>query len=423
MGKDKRQILTIARGVESVLRFALSNVLKWKRRENSMNKPIPLTGAHAVSEAMRQINPAVVAVYPITPQTPIVEKFASYVANGLVDTELVRVESEHSAMSATVGASSCGIRAMTATSSAGLALMWEIIGVASGLRCPIVMPVANRALSSPLNIHCDHSDSMGARDLSWLQVYSEDGQEAYENTLLALRIAEHKDIMLPMMVCQDGFITSHGVQNVRIFDDEPVREYLGEYKAPHSLFDFENSPTIGAIELQDYYFETKRQQEDSMEKSFAVFKEMGKDLSKITGSEYDFVEEYHTDDADAIIVTMSSAAGTTKTVVDKMRKEGKKVGLLKIKLFRPFPQKEVTKALAGAKAVAVLDRSMAFGAGAPIYSDVKSALYDLSEKPKLQSYVFGMGGRDLFDDHIEAVFESLLRGETSAKQKYINLRE
>jgi len=388
-----------------------------------MTKTIPLTGAHAVSEAMRQINPDVVAAYPITPQSNIVEKFATFVNNGIVDTILVTVESEHSAMSAVVGASQCGVRAMTATSSAGLALMWEIVGVASGLRCPIVMPIANRALSSPINIHCDHSDSMGTRDLGCMQIYSEDGQEAYENTLLGIRLAELKDVMLPIMPCQDGFITSHGVQNTTIYDDEAVRDFLGEYKAPFSLFDFENPITVGAIELQDYYFETKRQQVEAMEKAKKVYLDVGKELSKITGNQYPYFEEYHTDDADAIIVTMSSAAGTTKTVVDKMRAEGKKVGLLKPRLFRPFMYDEMGEALAGAKTVAVLDRAASFGANAPLFAEVKSSLYELSEKPKLQSYVFGLGGRDLFDEHIESVFEKLLRGEVSGEQDYINLRE
>jgi pyruvate ferredoxin oxidoreductase alpha subunit len=387
-----------------------------------MSKMLPLTGADAVAEAMRQIDPDVVAAYPITPQTPIMEGFSKFVADGIVKAELIRVESEHSALSATVSAAYAA-RAMTATSSAGLALMHEILGVASGLRCPIVMPIANRALSAPLNIHCDHGDTMAAREMGWMQIYAEDAQESYENVLLAMRLAEHKDILTPIMPCMDGFITSHGVENVTIYDDEPVRDFIGEYRFPFDILDYKNPITVGAIELTDYLFETKRQQVDAMEKVPKVLPGIAKELAKITGNEFDVVEEYMTEDADAIIMTMSSAAGTTKTVVDRMRKDGKKVGLLKLRMFRPFPYERVAKVLEGAKAVAVLDRAASYGANAPIYSDVLNALFYSSSKPKIQSYVFGIGGRDLSDFHIKAVFEKLLNGEVSGREDYINLRE
>ncbi len=389
-----------------------------------MNKAKPLTGAGAVAQAMRQINPDVVAAYPITPQSPIMEGFAKFVADGIVNAELIRVESEHSALSATVGAAFAGARSMTATSSAGLALMHEILGVASGLRAPIVMPIANRALSSPLNIHCDHSDTMAAREMGWMQIYAEDAQESYENTLLSLRLAEHKDVILPIMPCMDGFITSHGVENVVIHDDEPVRDFIGEYEFQFNLLDYKNPITVGAIELTDYLFETKRQQVDAMENVPKVLPGIAKELAKITEVEpFDVVEEYKLDDADVVIMTMSSAAGTTKTVVDKMRKEGKKVGLLKLRMFRPFPYERVKKALEGKKAVAVLDRAASYGAHAPIYTDVKDSLYDSDNKPALQSFVFGIGGRDLSDFHIEKVFDDLLAGKVSGKEDYINLRE
>ena len=389
-----------------------------------MNKAQALTGADGVAQAMRQINPDVVTVYPITPQTPIMEGYAKFVADGIVKSELIRVESEHSALSAAIGAAFAGARTMTATSSAGLALMHEILGVASGLRCPIVMPIANRALSSPLNIHCDHSDTMGAREMGWMQIYAEDAQESYENVLLAVRLAEHKDILTPIMPCMDGFITSHGVENVVIHDDEPVRDFIGEYKFQFNLLDYKHPITVGAIELTDYLFETKRQQVDAMEKVPGILPGIAKELSKITEAEpFDVVEEYEMNDADAVIMTMSSASGTTKTVVDKMRKEGKKVGLLKLRMFRPFPYERVKKALEGKKAVAVLDRAASYGAHAPIYTDTKDALYDSDEKPLLQSFVFGIGGRDLSDFHIEKVFDDLLAGKVSGKEDYINLRE
>lgn len=380
-----------------------------------------LTGAHAVSEAMRQINPDVVAAYPITPQTDIAMGFSKFVADGDVDTELIRVESEHSAMSACVGSSAAGARTMTATSSAGLALMWEILGVASGLRLPIVMNVVNRALSGPINIHCDHADSMGARDMSWIQIYSENAQEAYEHTFLAIRLAEHSKVLLPVMVMQDGFITSHSLENVKVFDDKKIKKFLGEYKGYRPLLDIKNPTSHGSFPLQDSYFEMKRQQIDAMEHSKKLFLSVGKELSQLTKNKYPYFEEYKSKDADAIIVVLNSTAGTTKTVIDSMRKKGKKVGLVKIRLFRPFPYVEVAKALSKAKTVAVLDRSASFGAHNPLYKEIKNSLYNLKKKPKLQPYLFGLGGRDIYEDEIEDVFKELLKGNTSNELKYIGL--
>jgi len=388
-----------------------------------MSKEKPITGNEAVSEAMRQINPDVVAAYPITPQSSIMEKFAKFVANGVVDSELITVESEHSAMSATIGAAAAGARAMTATSSVGLALMFEAVNAASGLRLPIVMPIVNRALSAPINIHCDHSDSMACRDAGWIQMYCEDGQEAYENTIMSIRICEDLKVMTPAMVCQDGFITSHGVQNTIIYDDASVRKFVGEHKPLFNLLDVDNPITIGAIELTDYFFETKRQQVEGMENAVKAFPKVAKEFSKITGHVYKHVEKYKTDDAEAIIVTMSSAAGTTKTVVDKLRKKGKKVGLLKIRTFRPFPYKEVGAALSNAKSVATLDRSFSFGAHAPLYGSVLNSVYCSGISAKLQSYVFGIGGRDLFDDDIMKTFNDLLTGKVGEREKYLGLRE
>ncbi len=388
-----------------------------------MSKWKSLTGAQAVAEAMRQINPDVVAAYPITPQTPIVEQFASFVANGIVDTEMIPVESEHSAMSCTVGASAAGARAMCATASQGLALMWEVVAAVPGLRLPIVMPIVNRALSAPINIHCDHSDSMGATTIGWIQIYSENAQEAYENTLLAIRLAEHKDVLLPVMVMQDGFIISHGVENVEIFDDDKVKEFVGERHPDRYLLDVDHPYTIGPLALPDYYFEIKRQQEEAMENALKVYLEVGDELSKISGHKYPYFEEYKTEDAEAIIVVLSSTAGTAKDAVDEMRAKGKKVGLIKPILFRPFPYKEMRKALEKFKVIGVLDRSMAFGAYAPLYSEIRNALFESSQKPKLQSYVYGLGGKDIFKSDIEKVFEELLSGNVNPEeQRYIRLR-
>ncbi|MBW2989099.1 pyruvate ferredoxin oxidoreductase [Candidatus Woesearchaeota archaeon] len=384
-----------------------------------MSKARAITGAEAAAEAMRQINPDVCAAYPITPQTFIMQKFASFVADGLVDTEMIRVESEHSAMSSSVGASAAGARVMTATASAGLALMWEIVGVASGLRLPIVMEIVNRALSAPINIHCDHGDSMGARDLGWIQIYSENAQEVYENTLLAMRLAEK--VLLPVMVCQDGFITSHGVENVEIFEDKAVRKFIGEHKYPYGLLDIKKPVTHGPLQLQDYYFETRSQQIPAMEEARKEFIKIGNELTKITKREYAYFEGYNLDDAEAVVVVMNSTAGTAKTAIGRMRKEGKKVGLLKLKLFRPFPYEELADSLKGIKNIAVLDRSVSFGANPPLYGEIKNSLFDIGYKGNLHSCVFGLGGRNIFVEDIELLFSDLLEGRL-AKHSTIGLR-
>ena len=383
----------------------------------------PLSGAQAVAEAMRQINPDVVVAYPITPQTPVVEYFAQFVANGLVDTETIPVESEHSAMSATVGAAAAGARAMCATSSQGLALMWEVVAAVPGLRLPIVMPIVNRALSAPINIHCDHSDTMGATTIGWIQIFSENAQEAYENMFLALRLAEHKDVLIPAMVMQDGFIISHGVENVKILDDDVVKKFVGERNPDRFLLDVKNPYTIGPLALPDYYFEIKRQQEEAIMNAKRIYLEVGEDLSKLTGNKYPYFEEYRIEDATAVIIVLSSAAGTAKDAIDEMRVDGKKVGLLKPKLFRPFPYKEIRDAVKNIPVIGVLDRSISFGSYAPLYTEIRNSLFELENKPKLQSYIFGLGGKDIFKSDIKQIFEELLSGKVNPEeQKYIGLR-
>ncbi|NOX71561.1 MAG: pyruvate ferredoxin oxidoreductase [Candidatus Micrarchaeota archaeon] len=382
----------------------------------------PMTGAQAVAEAMRQINPDVVAMYPITPQTPIIETFAKIVADGRASTEIIRVESEHSAMSATVGAAAAGARAMTATAANGLALMDEIVYIAASMRLPIVMPIANRALSGPINIHCDHSDTMNVRDSGWIQIYSETAQEAYEQMFLALKLAEHKDVLLPAMVCQDGFVTSHGVENVKIHDDETMKKFIGEYKPEYALLDVDNPVTYGPLQLQDYYFETKKQQVDAMKNAKRIFLEIGKELSQITGHDYGYFEKYEMDDAEAVLIAMNSTAGNIKAVVDKMRKEGKKVGMMKLRLFRPFPYEEIAEALKDVPVVGVFDRAESFGARPPLYGEIRNALFDLDKKPDMQSFVFGLGGRDIFSHQIEDAFNMLLDGKMTDETKYIGCR-
>ncbi|RKX46851.1 MAG: pyruvate ferredoxin oxidoreductase [Thermotogae bacterium] len=387
-------------------------------------KKLALTGAEAVANAMRQIAPDVVAAYPITPQTPIVEYFSKFVADGLVDTELIPVESEHSAMSAVVGAAAAGARAMTATSANGLALMHEIVYIAASLRLPIVMPVVNRALSGPINIHCDHSDTMAERDSGWVQFFVENAQEAYDLTLIGLKLAEHPDVQLPVMVNQDGFIISHGVEPVELLPDDMVRSFVGEREPVYSLLDVENPVTFGPLDLYDYYFEHKRQQIAAMEKVFEVFPKVVEEFEKISGRRYACVEAYRLDDAEHVMVALGSTCGTIKDVVDELREEGKKVGLLKLWMFRPFPKEQVQRYLYGRKSVVVLDRSASFGAEAPLYAEIKSALYESPTKPLIGSYIYGLGGREILPRHIRQAFEAAINGDLLADgQGYLGLRE
>lgn len=382
-----------------------------------------LTGADAVAFGMRQINPDVVAAFPITPQTQIMERFSQFYADGLVDTEMILVESEHSAMSAVVGSASAGARSMTATSANGLALMWEIVYIAASTRLPIVMNVVNRALSGPINIHCDHSDSMGCRDSGWIQLYSENGQEAYDNTIFAVKLAEHPKVRLPVMVCQDGFITSHSVEPVNFIDDKKVEEFVGKPKPDFSLLDVDNPITLGPLDLFDYYFEHKRQQAEGMENAKKVFLEVAEDYEKKCGKKLEYFEKYKSDDADYVIVVMSSTAGTAKEVVDKLREQGKKVGLIKPILFRPFPYSEIAEALEGKKKVAVMDRSASFGAqGGPLFLEISTSLFNSDRKPGLVNYIYGLGGRDTPMADIEKVFDEIIGGKSKG-MNYLGVRE
>jgi len=381
----------------------------------STRSVMALTGNDAVAEAMRQINPDVVAAYPITPQTELMHKFADYVADGDVKTEFVLVESEHSAMSAAVGASAAGSRVVTATSANGLALMWEILYIAASTRCPIVMADVNRALSAPINIHCDHSDSMGARDAGWIHLHSENSQEAYDNMVMAVRIAEDRQVLLPVMVCLDGFILSHTIEPVEILADKTVRDFIGEFRPVHNLLDLDNPITFGPLDFHDYYFEHKIPQIQAMKRAFGVIDGVAREFAKISGRHYEHVERYSTDDAERIVVALGSTCGTAKAVVDELRAGGEKVGLLKIRTFRPFPYEAVRQALARAKAVAVLDRSHSFGAqSGPVSMETRAALYHHAQVP-LKSYIYGLGGRDMSGDQVKQAFEELKSVAASGK--------
>ena len=367
-----------------------------------------LSGNEAAAVAMKQINPDVVAAFPITPSTEIPQYFSTFVANGEVDTEFVAVESEHSAMSACIGAEAAGARAMTATSANGLSLMWEMIYIASSLRLPIVLSLVNRAVSGPLNIHCDHSDAMGVRDSGWIMLFSENNQEAYDNLLMAHRIAENENVLLPVMVCQDGFITSHSIENIELENDEEVKKFVGEYKPKHFLLNDKEPMAVGPLDVQPYLFEHKAQQGYAMKAAKDVILDVSKDFEKWTGRHYGLFEEYLLDDAEIAIVCMNSTAGTTKYVVDELRKNGIKAGLLKIRVYRPFPSEEVAKALSHLKAVAVLDKADSLnGMGGALFEDVASSMYVAQNNILLVNYIYGIGGRDTTSDDIKSVFSDL----------------
>lgn len=383
------------------------------------------TGNEAMAEAMRQINPDVVAAYPITPATEIVQIFAGYVADGLVKTEFVPVESEHSAMSACIGSSAAGGRTMTGTSSQGLALMAEMLYIAAGLRLPIVLSDVNRALSSPINIHCDHSDTMMVKDAGWIQIFSENAQEAYDNMLQAIRIAE--TAKLPVVVTTDGFIISHGMERIEILDDAEVKGFVGEYTPEHYLLKEGEAITVGALDLQDYYFEHKRQQVEALRLSKDIIRSVGKEYGAKTGRAYDLFECYRMDDAECAIIAMGSTAGTTKVVVDTLRQKGMKVGILKPRVFRPFPKPELAAALKHLKAIAVMDRSDAMtGWEGPLCLEIKAALFDAALKTPVLNYIYGLGGREIGLGEITSVYQDLsdvIKGKKKETIVYLGVRE
>lgn len=383
------------------------------------------TGNEAMAEAMRQINPDVVAAYPITPATEIVMIFAQFVADGLVDTRYVAVESEHSAMSACVGASAAGGRVMTGTSSQGLALMYEILPIAAALRLPIVMCDVNRALSGPINIHCDHSDTMAARDFGWIQIFSENSQEAYDSLIQAIRIAEDPRVHLPTMVTTDGFIISHCLDKIEILEDAEVKDFVGkERKAPVSLLDLNKPVSIGSLDLQDYYFEHRMPVAQAMKDAKQVISEIAEEFGQKFGRKYGLFEEYKTADAEYIIVALGSTCGTAKMVVDEMRDGGIKAGLLKIRVFRPFPAEEIASALSKARAVAVLDRSDSWSAqGGQVFTEIRSAMYEMSSKPKVINFIYGLGGREINLSQIRSVYSALKTADKQALVQYLGVRE
>ena len=387
-----------------------------------------LSGNEAVAEALRQINPDVMAAFPITPSTEIPQYFSKLVANGQVDSEFIPVESEHSAMSAVIGAESAGARSVTATSSAGMALMWEELYLAASNRLPCVLTLVNRALSGPININCDHSDSMGARDSGWIQIYAENNQEVYDNLCMAYRIAEHKDVMLPVMVCQDGFITSHAVENIVLNEDDEVKNFVGEYCPENSLLNPDCPMAVGPYSVTNYYFEAKRAQAEALKNAKQVTLDVAEEYAKLTGRKYGLFEEYKMDDAEYAVVIIGSAAGTTKDAVDSLREQGIKAGLIKIRLFRPFPADEIVKALSGVKAVALMDRTESYNDNCgPIGAEVTTALYRAKSDVLTVNYVYGLGGRDVKVSDMIGVYKELEKIEQDGKvenpYRYMGVRE
>lgn len=393
-----------------------------------MGKRERLSGNEAVAIALRQINPDVFPAFPITPSTEIPQYFASYVANGQVDTEFITVESEHSSMSATIGASAAGARALTATSSCGLAYMWEELYIAASNRLPLGLALVNRALSGPININCDHSDSMGARDAGWIQIYAENNQEAYDNMVQAFRISEHKDVRLPIMICQDGFITSHAVENIELLDDGEVKAFVGEYEPENYLLNPEQPMAVGPYAITDYYMEAKRNQAEAMKQVPRVVQEIATEFEKLSGRSYGLFETYQMEDAQRAVVIIGSAAGTTKDAVDALREKGEKVGLIKIRLFRPFPADELAEALKNVKAVAIMDRAEGYtNHGGPLGADVMSALFRARSNALAVNYIYGLGGRDVRVEDMEGIYEELkqivLDGDAGETYRYLGIRE
>lgn len=387
-----------------------------------------LSGNEAIATAMRQINPDVFAMFPITPSTEIPQYFAQFVADGKVDTEFICVESEHSSLSACLGAEAAGARAVTATSSAGLSYMNEVLYVAASCRLPVVLAVACRALTGPININHDYSDSMAERDSGFIQLYAENNQEVYDNYLMAHRIAEHPDVRLPLMVCEDGFITSHAIENIELEEDEAVKAFVGTYEPDNYLLKKENPLAVGPYGISAYYMEARVAQAHAMKNAKQVILDVAADFEKNFGRSYHFYEKYRMDDAETAMIIIGSSAGTAKAAVDERRERGEKVGLIKIRVFRPFPAEELAQELAGVKAVAVMDKSEGFSShGGPLFAETAAACINLNDRPKMIDIVYGLGGRDFTVDAAHQIYDRLAdivrTGETGPVYTHMGQRE
>lgn len=393
-----------------------------------MAKKERMSGNEAISYAIKQVNPDVMPAFPITPSTEIPQMVSTYIANGEMDTEFIPVESEHSSMSATIGAQAAGARSLTATSSAGLALMWEELLLAASNRMPCALALVNRTLSGPININCDHSDGMGARDTGWIQIYAESNQEVYDNFIQAYPIAEDPRVHLPIMICQDGFITSHAVMNIELLEDKEVKDFVGEYQPEEFLLNPGKPIAVGPYSVSNYAMEAKKNQEIALENSKEVILEVAKKFEALSGRSYGLFEEYKTEDADYIMLIMGSAAGTAKQAVDDLRAKGKKVGVIKLRVFRPFPADELAHALRNCKAVAIMDRTESYnGNGGPLGSEVTAGLYRNRVMINAVNYIYGLAGRDFTVNEVYSIFNELEDAEVNGKvveqYQYVGLRK
>ncbi len=387
-----------------------------------------MSGNEAVAHAIKQINPDVMPAFPITPSTEIPQMVSTFIANGEIDTEFIPVESEHSAMSACIGSEASGARTLTATSSAGLAFMWEELLLAASNRLPLVLSLVNRTLSGPININCDHTDGMGARDTGWIQIYAENNQEVYDNMIQAFRIAEHRSVRLPVMICQDGFITSHAVENIELLEDGKVRAFVGAYEPEEYMLNPGKPVSVGPYANSPYVMEARKNQRTAMENAKQVILDVAEEYAKVSGRRYGLFEEYRTEDADYIMLLIGSAAGTAKEAVDELRAAGKKAGVIKLRVFRPFPADEIAQALRQAKAAAILDRCESYnGNGGPLGAEVTAGLYRNKVYLNTTNYIYGLGGRDFTTEDVKEVFAALeesVAGGTGIEQyQYIGLRK
>ena len=387
-----------------------------------------MSGNEAVAYAIKQVNPDVMPAFPITPSTEIPQLVSTYIANGECDTEFIPVESEHSSMSATIGAEAAGARSLTATSSCGLALMWEELLLAASNRMPCALALVNRTLSGPININCDHTDGMGARDTGWIQIYAENNQEAYDNFIQAYPIAEDKRVLLPVMICQDGFITSHAVENIELLEDDKVQNFVGTYKPEEYLLKPGEPMAMGPYSVSNYAMEARKNQELALEASKEVIIEVARKYKELTGRGFELFEEYRTQDADYVMVIIGSAAGTAKQAVDDLRAKGKKVGVIKLRVFRPFPAVELAGALKNCKAVAIMDRCESYnGNGGPLGSEIMAGLYRERVYIEAVNYIYGLAGRDFTVDHVYEIFDELedavVNGNKPQQFRYIGLRD
>lgn len=382
-----------------------------------------IDGNTAVAYGVMAAEARVVAAYPITPQTKIVEKLAEFISDGKMDAEFIKVESEHSAMSACFGTVSTGVRAYTASSSQGILYMQEMLHYVSGARLPVVMTVVNRAVAPPWNIWCDHQDTISARDTGWIQIYVENGQEALDATIQAFRIAEDRRVLTPVMVCLDAFVLSHTEEMIEIPEIHEAKAFLPPLELPHIL-DVNNPKTMAAGATPDYTMEYRYYQQKGIENARHVILEVQAEFSKIFGRSYGgLIERYGCEDAEAVLIVLGSVSGTAKDVVDKLRREGKKVGLARVRVLRPFPKEELRNLGAGVKALGILDRNISFGYEGAVFSEVKSALYG-QLSPRILNFIAGLGGRDITREDIRAMFSILLDSERDQQpeQIYIGLR-